>query len=67
MTLEKKIAELDSLERIQLDIEVDKLLGNKSDAQFNRILKDACTRGDSISIEYLIQALDRRYMKRVFK
>lgn len=65
MSLESKIAEMDSLEKIEFEMELDKKREKKREEQFKAEFSD-CFRASSgdVKIEKLLAALDKRYQKK---
>ena len=65
MSLENKIAELDSLERIELELEIQKKLDRKKDCEFKRAI-EFNTEAKGLAADRLIEELDKRYVRRPF-
>lgn len=63
MILSEKIAQLDSLERLELELEIDKKREKKKDAQFKRTVQD-CLKAYADDVDKLIEAFDARYHRR---
>lgn len=64
MTLQTKIADLDSLERMEVELEIDKRLEKKRNAETKRDLQDCFGAHNVVHAEMLINFLDKRYVKR---
>ena len=63
MTIEQRIAALDSLERLEIEMEIDKRLLRRKDCDFKRAI-EFNTGSKGLAADKLIEALDKRYVRR---
>lgn len=63
MSMENKISQLDSLERLELEMEIEKRLEKKKDCEFKRAI-EFNTEAKGSAADRLIEALDKRYLRR---
>ena len=63
MVLQDKINQLDSLERLEMEIEIEKRLEKKKDCEFKRAI-EFNTESKGLAADRLIAALDKRYIRR---